>query len=243
MISFIDWRAIPTKVQLAKADLTTLPGDVERTITALDKKSKDLEKDAAGVSAKSKEKMLRELLNKFWNLNSDCPGTMLLYWLSRLLLVLHPRTGSWTGPVVPSGFLINYSRWWVVRTTSCIHVWYRLAIGRPLVSNSPLPYPLLLLFRHYHATCRLVPRPTYQRVFTSLPNQSPYPDLRCIVCCWSCYNMRTAYRERASRSWYYITVDPLPCAKDDGFGISDIVLDHAWGMKQPPSSWEQIYQS
>ncbi|KIM79673.1 hypothetical protein PILCRDRAFT_552237 [Piloderma croceum F 1598] len=52
-------------VQLAKADLTTLPGDVERTITALDKKSKDLEKDAASVSAKSKEKMLRELLNKF----------------------------------------------------------------------------------------------------------------------------------------------------------------------------------
>jgi hypothetical protein len=42
-----------------------LPGDVERTITALDKKSKDLEKDAGGVSAKSKEKMLRELLNKF----------------------------------------------------------------------------------------------------------------------------------------------------------------------------------
>jgi len=52
-------------VQLAKADLTTLPGDVERAITALDKKSKDLEKDTANVSAKSKERMLRELLNKF----------------------------------------------------------------------------------------------------------------------------------------------------------------------------------
>ena len=51
-------------VQNAKADLSTLPGDVERTITILDKKSKEMEK-SDGVSAKSKEKMLRELLNKF----------------------------------------------------------------------------------------------------------------------------------------------------------------------------------
>jgi hypothetical protein len=45
--------------------MDTLPGDMERILTALDKKSKELEKDAAGASAKSKEKMLRELLNKF----------------------------------------------------------------------------------------------------------------------------------------------------------------------------------
>ena len=30
-------------------------------------------------------------------------------------------------------------------------------------------------------------------------------------------------------------VDPLPCAKDDWFRISDIVLDHVWGMKAESS--------
>jgi hypothetical protein len=54
----------PLIVQSAKADLNTLPGDIERTITALDKKSKEIEKND-GASTKSKEKMLRELLNKF----------------------------------------------------------------------------------------------------------------------------------------------------------------------------------
>lgn len=45
----------------AKEDLDALPGDVERVITSLDKKSKEIDKDGA-VSAKSKEKMIRDLL-------------------------------------------------------------------------------------------------------------------------------------------------------------------------------------
>lgn len=50
------------KVKRAKENLDALPGDFERCVTALEKKAKDLEK-SDGTSAKSKEKMLRELLN------------------------------------------------------------------------------------------------------------------------------------------------------------------------------------
>lgn len=44
-----------------KDELDTLPGDIERVITSLDKKSKEMDKDGT-VSAKSKEKMIRDLL-------------------------------------------------------------------------------------------------------------------------------------------------------------------------------------
>ncbi|KAF7975846.1 hypothetical protein HWV62_8417 [Athelia sp. TMB] len=49
------------KVHRAKNELDTLPVDLERVITSLDKKSKELEKDGT-ASAKSKEKMIRDLL-------------------------------------------------------------------------------------------------------------------------------------------------------------------------------------
>lgn len=48
----------------AKDELDTLPGDIERVITSLDKKNKELEKDST-VSSKSKEKMIRDLLANF----------------------------------------------------------------------------------------------------------------------------------------------------------------------------------
>lgn len=47
--------------QRARDALETLPAEAERAIAALDKKSKDLEKDQ---SAASKQKMLKGLLEK-----------------------------------------------------------------------------------------------------------------------------------------------------------------------------------
>jgi len=67
-------------------------------------------------------------------------------------------------------------------------------VCKPLVSNRPLPYPLLLWFRYYHATCRLVSGPTYQRVFTSAPNQVPHGPCMLLV------SLEIACRERASQS-------------------------------------------
>ncbi|KZP21220.1 hypothetical protein FIBSPDRAFT_1044378 [Athelia psychrophila] len=53
--------ALEQSVHRVKDELDTLPGDIERVITSLDKKSKEMDKDGT-VSAKSKEKMIRDLL-------------------------------------------------------------------------------------------------------------------------------------------------------------------------------------